>query len=156
MNRLRRTCHRFQEGILAVRLLKHIARVGICAGGVDTGLTVRSGDADALVFQHTAEASHGMAFEVGEVDHEVVVGEMASDKVFREPFCVLHGQCHGPFFIHDVDSGDFSIAALLYGAAVSGGILAVPAVCCVALHDCTFYLLDKSAYKFGAQMIALG
>lgn len=116
------SCHRLEEGVLAVRLLEDISGVGVCAGGVYAGLTVRGGDAYALVFEHASEAAHGVALEVGEVDEEVVVGEVASDEVFGEPLGVLHGEGDGAFGVHYIDVGNLAVSALFDGTAVRLGV----------------------------------
>lgn len=86
MDRLRRTRHRLEKRILSVRLLEYISGIGISSGGVDSGFSVWSRDAYTLVFQHTPEATHRMTLEVSQIDKKVIICEMASYNVFREPF----------------------------------------------------------------------
>lgn len=82
--------HRLEKRILTERLLKYIARVVIDAGGVYQRLALGRGDADALAFQHTAEPAHGVAFEVGKIYQEVIVGKMASNTVKFQIFCIFN------------------------------------------------------------------
>lgn len=91
--------HAFEEGVL----LGCFPMGGGGAGGMDIELAAARGHADGEVFQRAAEAAHGVSLEVGEDDHEIVVGQVAADLVVFDVGGVDHRQAHGAVGIHDVD-----------------------------------------------------
>ena len=40
---------------------------------MDVRLPGCRGNTDGLVLDHTAEAAHGMPFEMGQIDHEIII-----------------------------------------------------------------------------------
>ena len=111
---LRRGGHRLEETVLVTAAPLR----GAASGGMDIDLADDGRYADALVLQHTAEAAHGVTLEEGEVDHEVVVCQMAAHDVVLDVAVVGHGQVDGVLLVHDVDRGDVVEAALRDGLTV--------------------------------------
>ena len=58
--------------------------------------------ADRNILQRTAEAAHGMAFEMGQHDHRIIVHDMPAHRHFREMPALAHRQRNIPFLIHDI------------------------------------------------------
>ena len=103
---LRSGSHAFEEAVLVADVFlcpkfRHIEHFHL-ASGVDVGLAVRTGAADAEVLQCAAVAAHRVTLEVVEGDHEVVVGDMAAHNVVLEVRRVLHGDAHLALLVHDV------------------------------------------------------
>lgn len=65
----------------------HIVAVGL-AGAMDVFLAVGGSAADGKLFEGAAEAAHSVAFEVGEDEQGMVVGEMAADEVLLDLLAV--------------------------------------------------------------------
>ena len=65
----------------------HIVAVGL-AGAVDVFLAVGGSAANGKLFEGAAEAAHSVAFEVGEDEQGMVVGEMAADEVLLDLLAV--------------------------------------------------------------------
>lgn len=65
----------------------HIVAVGL-TGAVDVFLAVGGSAADGKLFEGAAEAAHSVAFEVGEDEQGMVVGEMAADEVLLDLLAV--------------------------------------------------------------------
>lgn len=101
------------------------------------------------------EAAHGVAFEVGKVDHEIVVGQVSADDILGKPGCILHGQEHRAVGVHDIDGGNAAVTALFDSAAMVGGVGAVAAIGGVTFHDIAVDELNEGCDKIGAQLIAL-
>ena len=55
----------------------------LCRGG---------GDADGDALDGSSEASHGVSFEVGEHEGEVIAGVVLADKVFLEVLAAFYGE----------------------------------------------------------------
>ena len=72
--------HSGDEGKLSS---SHIVAVGL-TGAVDVFLAVGGSAADGELFEGAAEAAHSVAFEVGEDEQGMVVGEMAADEVLLD------------------------------------------------------------------------
>ena len=78
----------------------------------------RSSDADALVFKHTSESAHCMTLEMGEIYKEIVIGQMTSDTIILEVFCIRYRQVDISVCIHYINFSDVAIAALFYRTAM--------------------------------------
>ena len=98
---------------------------------------------DGLVLQHTAEATHCVTFEVGEIYHQVIVLQMRADDVILNVFCVCDRQVDAPFLIHDVHRSNVVEATLGNCPAMSRCRAAVAAVGRIALHDVGSQLLHQ-------------
>lgn len=60
------------------------------------------GAANAQVFVRSAEAAHGVALEVGECEHGVVVKHVSAHMHFVKPFAAGDGQGGNAFLVHNV------------------------------------------------------
>ena len=67
-----------------------------------TSFTVLTGTADGEVFQCTAVAAHGMALEVVEGKHEVIVGHVSSHNVLLDLGLILYGDANLVVLVHDI------------------------------------------------------
>ena len=152
MHSLSRCSHRLKEAVLIAAARPAGSAV---ARSVNVHLAASRRHADALVFQHTAEAAHGVTLEVGEVDHEVVVAQMASHNVVLQVAAIDNRQVHRVFFVHDVNRGDGIVSSLGNGLTVGCGGGAATTVGSVALHDIAADQLHKIFNEFGAQVVAL-
>lgn len=73
-------------------------------------------------FEHASEAAHLMSFEMGEINHEVIIGKMAPDKIILKVCCITHGQQDASFLVHDIDRGNLAIASLFNGTPMVGRV----------------------------------
>ena len=155
VDRLGGAGHRLEELVLLGQVIPQPGGVGCLAGGVDERFTLGRCHADALIFQHAAEAAHLVALEVGEVDHKVVVGKVLAHEVIVEVGRVLHGQGHAAVGVHDVDNGDFVVAALGDGLAVLLGGVAVAGIGGVALDEGAVDLFHQRGDELGTEVVAV-
>ena len=83
------------------------------------------GATDGEIFHGAAEAAHGVAFEVGEDDHGVVIDDVSAHGNFFEVVPAADGKGDGAFFVHDVDGAECpavhgeGLAVELCGVAVA-------------------------------------
>ena len=143
----------FQPGILVV---VHDATAGLRAGRMDIHLTAGRGDADADIFDGSAEAGHGVSLEMGENHPVRVVLRVAADDYLREPAAAGHGPFHFAFLIHQIEIRDSGKAVILSHLLVHGGGGAGTAVSRVALHNGAVHLLHQIFDELRAQIVACG
>ena len=72
------------------------------AAGVDVGFAVGAAAADGEVLEGSAVAAHGVAFEVVEGNHKVVVGHVSAYDVVLDVRLVFHGNAYLVVFVHDI------------------------------------------------------
>ena len=72
-HRLRGSRHGLQEIILTGQIVPHGGNIPRLSGGMDVRLPGCRGNTDGLVLDHTAKAAHGMPFEMGQIDHEIII-----------------------------------------------------------------------------------
>ena len=107
-------------------------------------------------FQHSAEAAHRVSFEMGQVDHTVIVPDMGADDVVLYPFCILDGDFYLAFFVHYVHGGDFVVAALGNFSTVRGGVGAAAAIGRVAFHEGPAHFFHQGRDKLRREIVGLG
>ena len=73
VHRLSGSSHRLKKSVLVAHMLPHAFQLLLITCGVDISLALCRGNAYALVFEHSTESSHLMTFEMGEIDHEIIV-----------------------------------------------------------------------------------
>ena len=152
--------HRLQEEVLCLTSSEIVGapcNLGIVrlTSRMDIRLTCRGGYTDGGVLHHTAEAPHGMSLEVGEVDHEVVVGKVLAHDIVFQVFLVLNGDADVVELIHDVHGEDAVEAMVMNRLPMFLGILTGTAVCCAALHNRTVYLIHQIADECGFQVMGI-
>lgn len=84
--------HGFEEVVLRGQVAPYFLLVAGLAGGVYPCFAVGGGDADGDVLDGSSEASHGVSFEVGEHEGEVIAGVVLADKVFLEVLAAFYGE----------------------------------------------------------------
>ena len=99
-------------------------------------------DSDGDIFQRTAEASHGMAFKMGQHQHGIIIFQMSAHKVLLNLLSALHGQFQFALFVHDINFGDFGPAVLIHGFPVSRCRITFSFIGRVALHNRAVHLLN--------------
>ena len=62
--------------------------------------------ADGDILQGTAIAAHGMAFEMSQDNHRIVVDDVAAHGDFLQVLAAADGQIDRAFFIHDIDRAE--------------------------------------------------
>ena len=92
------------------------------------------GAADAYVLVAAAESSHGVALEVSEGYHGIVVQQVLADGHLLEPLAALHGKQRGAVLVHDVDGAE-GPAVHLERLSVRFGGVAVTFVVGVGFDD---------------------
>ena len=123
---------------------------------MDVQFSVGGCHADTLVLEHAAETAHCMPLEMGQVDHEVIVLEMAPDAVELNPFGISHGNVHRSFGIHDVYGRNFVVTPFFDGFEVAFRGRTVTAVSRVAFYKGTVHRLDQILDEFRTEMVAVG
>ena len=111
--------HRFEKGVLTLPVVEYLVGVPVVAGSVYQCLAFARSHPDALVFQHTAEAAHRVPLKVGDVDKEVIVGNMAAHTVKLYVGVVGDGYVQASVLVHDVYSGNVVEASFRNGPAVA-------------------------------------
>ena len=96
-----------------------------------------------------------MSFEVGEVDHEVIVGQMLSYDVVFLVLLILDGNAYFPKLIHQVNSKDGVEAVIVDCLPMLLRILARAAIGSAAFHDGTVYLFHEVAYQCRLQVVGI-
>ena len=153
VNSLCGSSHRLEEAILVLRVVPALHGVGGEAHRVDVCLAGGRGHADAGVLQHTAEATHLVTLEVGEVDHEVVVLQVVTHDVVLQVCRVGHGNLHLALLVHQVHTEDRVEAVLVDGLPVLLRVLARAAVGRAALYDGAVDRLHQLADECGLQVV---
>ena len=116
-------------------LLGDVPHVVGTRGRVDPGFADAAvGAADADVLVGTAETALGVALEVGEGDHGIIVEQVVAHGHGLEPLATLHGDRHHALFVHDVDGAE-GPAVDFQGLTVLLGRVAVALVVGVGLDD---------------------
>ena len=92
------------------------------------------GAADADVLVGAAEASHGMALEMGQGKETVVIRHVRAVGHLLHPFAALNGQGDGALLVHDIHRAEIPAVDLESFAVLLGGIAAALIVS-VGLHD---------------------
>ena len=147
-------CHAFQESILGSYVIpQHILIRGL-SGGVDVGLAGGGGTADGQLLQRAAEAAHGMALEVGEHQHGVVVVQVFANQILFDLLAVGDFQLQiGAFGIHDIHIKIMAPAMVLHEFDVLVGGVPLAAVGGVAFHDGTVDRVNHGLHEFGPQKV---
>ena len=130
--------------------LGDVPLVGLAGGGVDPGLAHAAvGAADADVLVAAAEAALGVALEMGQRHHGVIVDQMASHGHLVEPLAADDRQRKGVFLVDDVHRAE-GPAIDLDGFSVGLRGVAVALVVGVRLDDRRFrqVLLDQGFHPF--------
>ena len=120
---------------------------------MDVGFACCGSHADRLVLEHPSKAAHGVSFEVGKVDHEVVVGEMVTYDVVFQVLLVAHGNTHLSVFVHQVEGSDGVESVSVDGLPVLAHVLPAASVSRAALHECAVRFVHKIADKSGLQVV---
>lgn len=76
-----------------------------------------------------------MSLEVGQVNHEVVVGQMLAHDVVLQVLLVLDGNAYLSELVHQVDGKDGVEAVLVNGLPVLLGVLSCTAIGRAALYS---------------------
>ena len=127
---------------------------------MDVSLAVLAGTADGEILQRTAIAAHGMALEVVEGNHEVVVGQVASHDVVLDVRLVLDRDAYLVVFVHDVNGKILREAVTLNDLPVVLRRVAIVllvgrsvAVGGVTLHDGAVHLEHQIPDEFRLQVV---
>ena len=96
--------HGFHEEFLAGPLIPGLRDVVDRMNLLLADLPVGAADGDVL--HGTAEAAHGVALEVGQDDHGVVVADVLAHRDGLEVLAALHGEHRRAFGVHDVDRAE--------------------------------------------------
>lgn len=107
--------HGFEKIILFGDFYPQKLRIGCLSRGMDVGLAVGGSDADGNILQRAAEARHGVAFEVREDQHGVVILQTAVHDILRQMKAALHGNGKLTDLIHDLHGRNLLVAALFDG-----------------------------------------
>ena len=94
-----------------------------------------------------------MSLEVGQVNHEVVVGQVLPHDVVLQVLMVLNGDANLAELVHQIDSKDRVEAVLMNSLPVLPGVLAGAAVGRAALHDGAVQLFHQLANKRRFQIV---
>ena len=147
--------HTFEELVLVFRLdeVPQVCVVLALAVGVDVGLAVARGHADAGVLQHAAEAAHLVPLEVGQVDHTVVVLQVLSDDIVAHIGGVAHRDLDFAIGIHNVDAADGIEAVVVDDGQMVGGVHTLASVGGVAFHQLAVHVFNEIADQFGLEVV---
>ena len=130
--------------------------VGCFAGhtvGMDVCFSGGGGKADALIFQHTSEATHHVPLEVGKVDAEVVFVEVVAHNVVLDPCTVFDRYLHVSFFVHDIDTEDAVETMFMDGCPVFLHILSAATIGGAALNDGAIHFLNEVADEWWLEVV---
>ena len=153
MYALRCRSHGLEEGVLPLYVLPHAVNVGSVARGVYICLSGRGCYAYRRIFQHAAESAHGVSLEVCEVDHEVVVREVAAHDVVFDVALVSYRDAYVALFVHDIYSRDAVEAVAVYCLPVCLGGVAAARICGVTLYDGAVDLIDEWCDELWLQVV---
>ena len=105
------SCHRLEEKVLSGTSSDVI--LGPCklsvvglACAVDISLACCRSHTDAGILKYATKATHSMAFEMGKINHEIIVGKMTTHNVILEVFFILNRYSNLIILVHDIDSKD--------------------------------------------------
>ena len=96
-----------------------------------------------------------MTFEVGEVDHEVVVLEVRTYNVVVQVSTIGHGNLEFPFFVHKVYLECGKESMFLDGFPMGFGGVAASFVSSVTFYDGATHLIYELADEFGFQIVGV-
>ncbi len=96
-----------------------------------------------------------MSFEVGEIDHIVVAGEVIAHYVVFDVAPVAYRYHHLPLFVHQIHRG-YGVEAMLMDCLPVGldGV-ALALIGGVALHDGAAHGVDELAYQRGFEIVGI-
>ena len=120
---------------------------------MDIGFPVCRGDSNGLVLDHASESGHRMPFEMGEVDHEVIILQMRAHNVIFYMCGVPDRYPELPFRIHDIDLGDLCKAVVSGCLHMLFGSGALAAISRVTFHDSPVDFPDELLYKLRLEII---
>ena len=150
--------HRLAEAILLGVLVPGLDVVVRHAAGVDQRLALGRRAADGQLLERAAVAAHGVALEVRQHQHGIVVEDVLAQQVLLEHLAVgdvPHDV--GTLGVHQVDGEVFAPAVVLDQLPVGLGMVAHAAIGVaiggVALHDRAVDRLDHRLPELGAQEI---
>ena len=112
--------HRLQEVVLSGTGSKVFGPPSLggiirLAGCVNIGFSGSGCNTDGGILQHAAEATHGMTFKMGQINHVVIICQMAAHDVVFQVLAVLHGNTYLVVFVHDVNCKDGVETVLVNG-----------------------------------------
>ena len=122
---------------------------------MDISLAGCAGNANRRIFQHAAIATHGMALEMGQVDHPVIIGQVVAHNVILDVGTVLNGNAHLAVLVHDVHGKDGIKAVLMNGLPMLRHILTGTAISSAALNDCAIHLFHQVADQCGFEVMVV-
>ena len=122
---------------------------------MDVRLAVSGSHTDGSVLQGSTESTHRVSFEVRQVDHKIVIGDVRADYVVLDPFVILHRNLNLAFRIHNVHRSDLVIASFSDRLEVILCVAAVSAIGRVALNYGSVDFMHERCDKLWPQMIGL-
>ena len=96
-----------------------------------------------------------MPLEVGEVDHEVVVGQMLTHDVVFQVLLILDGDAYLAELIHQVNGKDAVEAMFVNRLPVFLWVLARTAISRATLYDGAVHLFHQIANQRGLQIVCV-
>ena len=96
-----------------------------------------------------------MTFEVGQVDHEVVVGQVAAHDVVFQVLAVLDGNAYLVVFVHDINGKDGIESVFMDGLPMFRHVLSAAAVGRAAFHDGAVDALHEVADECGFEVVGV-
>ena len=153
-----RVRHGLREGHAAGVLLPGLKAVIRLAGGVDQRLARPGGAADGELLQRPAIAAHGVALEVGQHQHGIIIHNILAHAVLFQNLAVWDRPNHiRPLGVHQIHIKILGPAVLLQKLEVGLGIVPHPgagiAIGSVALHDGAADLLHHGLPEFRVQEV---
>ena len=121
---------------------------------MDIGLAVGGGAADGELLQRAAEAAHGMALEVGEDQHGVIVSDVLAQKVLLDALALGDGELQvGTLGVQQVHGEVLAPAVLFQQGHVLLSGVAGALIGGVALHHGAVHGLDHGLPELGLQEV---
>ena len=141
--------HRLEERVMVSR--PEVVRI---ADAVDILLAVGGGDAYRQLLECSAVAARGVALEVREDEHRIILVDILADVILLDLFAVGDiKHLVGAFRVHYIDVEIMAPAVQLHGLPVVLGGVAPALVSGVALDDSSADMVDDGLPEFGTEEV---
>ncbi len=120
---------------------------------MDIGLTCRGSDTDRLVLQHATEATHRMTFEVGKIDHKIIVFQVRTHTIVVNPCGIYDRNGEVTLLVHKIHLGNIQEAMFANGLPMFLGISATTPIGGVAFNQCATHRIHKLLNKTWLKII---
>ena len=123
---------------------------------VNIGFAVGGGHADGQLLQGSAVAAHGVALEVGENQHGIIIGQVLAHVILVNHLAVWNVQLQvGPLGVQQVDGEFLAPAVISKQLAVPFSGVSGAVISCVAFNHGAAHVIDDGLPEAGAQEILI-